>query len=164
VGGHAWCKVVSLGGGDDSADAMFWVKGPLLRRVWGLLAASRLLMKMPPLPSRGSMMHWMSSSKVPSFLRIAKLLSSINRIPTPHYTSPTPLPSNNRTKSLSFTRLLLSGPLLSLLLLGCLVFADVFGLILVFLAIFLVVAAFNRSYFSAGSSCLEGVRCLPCTR
>lgn len=70
VGGEGAGEVVAAGGGDDCADAVLWVGGGVLARVCGLDAASRLLMKMAPRGPLGSVMHWMSYSKVPSCFRI----------------------------------------------------------------------------------------------
>lgn len=78
VCGHCFCKVFASCSSDDCANTMLCMTGLLLWSVAAFCAASMLLMKIAPFPCVGSTMQSMSSSKVPSFLRIAKLLSSIN--------------------------------------------------------------------------------------
>jgi hypothetical protein len=63
-------EVMAAGSCDDCADAVLLVDEEVLARVCGLVAASKLLMKMAPTEPLGSVMHWMSYSKVPSCFRI----------------------------------------------------------------------------------------------
>lgn len=66
VFGHGGGHVLSLAGSDDCANVELCMWGRLLARVRGFCAASRLLMKMAPLPWLGSTMHCISSCHEPS--------------------------------------------------------------------------------------------------
>lgn len=61
VRGHGLGHVLPLTSRDDCANAVLCMLEVLLARVRGFAAAYKLPMKMPPLPSLGSTMHWMSS-------------------------------------------------------------------------------------------------------
>ena len=78
--GHCLCHIFAFNSCDHCANLMLYISPSVLLRVLKLLAASMLLMKMPPLPILGGMMHSMSYSQVPSLRLILKCLSSIYRI------------------------------------------------------------------------------------
>ncbi len=59
-------EILPLGCCDDCSDSMTCMGESVRWRVSGLLAASRLLIKMPPLPPMGSTMQSMSYFHVPS--------------------------------------------------------------------------------------------------
>ena len=66
VFGHDLREILPLGRRDHCSDSMTCMVKRVRWRVRGLLAASRLLIKMPPLPATGSTMQSMSSFHVPS--------------------------------------------------------------------------------------------------
>lgn len=59
-------EILSLGCGNHCSNSMTYMAKCVRWRVRGLLAASRLLIKIPPLPATGSTMQSMSSFQVPS--------------------------------------------------------------------------------------------------